>query len=335
MNFPNTHPLNHSNRRGSLIRQADVVLLLEPQDTWGLTHRLQDIVGRPWRRTLPDGVKVVTIGSGSLLIHANYQEFQRYAAVDIAIAGDAQASLPSLIEHVRHELSDSRRSQLAARGAALADEFAKTRQARFAALAATWDLSPVCPARVAMELWAQIKGEDWALAGDNDAMALELWDVDKHYQHTGGSGAAGVGYAAGAAIGAALAHRDEGRLSISIQPDGDLMYGPGVLWTAAHHQIPTLMVMFNNRGYHQEIMHLQRMANRHNRSPYTYEIGNVLKNPDIDFAKMAQSMGWYAEGPITDPGDIREAVTRALAVVKGGEPALLDIVQQPRPPELV
>ena len=36
-----------------------------------------------------------------------------------------------------------------------------------------------------------------------------------------------------AALGVALAHRGTGRLVIDIQPDGDLMFAPGVLWTAA------------------------------------------------------------------------------------------------------
>ena len=47
-----------------------------------------------------------------------------------------------------------------------------------------------------------------------------------------------------------------------------MMYAPGVLWTAAHHKIPLLSVMHNNRGYHQEVMHMQRMSNRRNRVAY-------------------------------------------------------------------
>ena len=31
-----------------------------------------------------------------------------------------------------------------------------------------------------------------------------------------------------------------------------MMYAPGVLWTAAHHRIPMLTIMHNNRAYHQE-----------------------------------------------------------------------------------
>jgi hypothetical protein len=45
---------------------------------------------------------------------------------------------------------------------------------------------------------------------------------------------------------------------------------------------------------------------------------------------LAKSMGWYSEGPITDPKDLGPALKRAVAVVKRGEPALLDTVTQPR-----
>jgi len=157
-----------------------------------------------------------------------------------------------------------------------------------------------------------------------------LWDMDRPYRFIGASGGYGVGYAAPAAVGAALANRKRGRLSVSIQNDGDLMYGPGVLWTAAHHRIPLLSVMHNNRAYHQETMHVVRMANRHQRGITKANVGTTLTDPDIDFAKLAQSLGMHAEGPITAPNDLGPAIRRALAVVRRGEPALIDVVTQPR-----
>ena len=149
---------------------------------------------------------------------------------------------------------------------------------------------------------------------------------------SGGSGGAGVGYNAPSAVGAALANRKYGRLSVNIQKDGDMMYAPGILWTAAHHNIPLLIVMHNNRAYHQEVMHLQRMANRHNRGIdfSSIRVGTMIENPNIEYAKLAQSMGVYGEGPITDPNELGPAIRRALAVVEGGEPALVDAVTQPR-----
>jgi thiamine pyrophosphate-dependent acetolactate synthase large subunit-like protein len=151
------------------------------------------------------------------------------------------------------------------------------------------------------------------------------------YHHAlGGSGGQGVGYAAPGALGAALANKAKGLISVTFQPDGDLLYAPGVLWTAAYHKIPLLFLMHNNRGYYQEVMHLQRMASLHKRRVDTAWVGNIIDNPAIDFAKLAQSHGVWAEGPITDAKSIGPALQRALKVVKGGAPALVDVVCQPR-----
>jgi acetolactate synthase I/II/III large subunit len=108
------------------------------------------------------------------------------------------------------------------------------------------------------------------------------------------------------------------------------MYAPGVLWTAAHHRIPLLTVMHNNRAYHQEVMQVQIMADRHSRGIDRATIGTTISDPFIDYAKLAQSMGVYAEGPISDPKELGPAITRAIRVVTGGEPALIDVLTQPR-----
>jgi acetolactate synthase-1/2/3 large subunit len=75
---------------------------------------------------------------------------------------------------------------------------------------------------------------------------------------------------------------------------------------------------------------VQIMANRHSRGIDRANIGTTITDPPIDFAKLAQSMGVYAEGPVSDPKDLAPALTRAIQVVKRGEPALLDILTQPR-----
>ena len=77
-------------------------------------------------------------------------------------------------------------------------------------------------------------------------------------------------------------------------------------------------------------MHVQRMAAIHDRPQANTRIGTEISNPDIDFAKVAQGMGVWAEGPITDPAKLGPALRRALDVVKKGQPALVDVVCQPR-----
>jgi thiamine pyrophosphate-dependent acetolactate synthase large subunit-like protein len=131
-------------------------------------------------------------------------------------------------------------------------------------------------------------------------------------------------------VGAALANRKYGRLSVNIQGDGDLMYAPGILWTSARHRIPVLNIMHNNRAYHQEVMQIQIMANRHNRGIDRAGVGTTMTDPDIDFKKIAEGMGVYAEGPISDPKDLGPALRRAIKVVESGQPALVDVLTPPR-----
>jgi thiamine pyrophosphate-dependent acetolactate synthase large subunit-like protein len=55
-----------------------------------------------------------------------------------------------------------------------------------------------------------------------------------------------------------------------------------------------------------------------------------LIEPHIDYAKMAECYGMYGEGPIEDPAQLAPALRRGLERVKRGEPALIDVVTQPR-----
>ncbi len=331
MNFPSRHPLNLSGRGRVLAADADVILGLELTDFWGTVHSFRDQLERTSRPITKPGTKLISITAGDLYLKSNYQDFERYPEIDLAMAADAEATLPPLIEALKKAIPTGRRNTLQDRRTKLAAAHEASMQQARTDAAYAWDASPISTARLSAELWAQIKTEDWSLVSASlSGWPQRLWTFDKYHQFIGGSGGAGVGYGAPAAVGAALANRKYGRLSVNIQNDGDLMYAPGVLWTAAHHRIPLLSVMHNNRAYHQEVMHLQRMSNRHNRGIDRAAIGTTIENPNVDYAKMAQSMGLYAEGPITDPKELAPAIKRAIAAVKRGEPALLDVVTQPR-----
>jgi acetolactate synthase-1/2/3 large subunit len=89
-------------------------------------------------------------------------------------------------------------------------------------------------------------------------------------------------------------------------------------------------IVHNNRAYHQEYMYLQAMAARHGRGMTQTDIGTTIKDPDVDFATVAKGFGVYGEGPISDPNQLAPALERAVAVVKSGQPALLDVVMDPR-----
>ena len=334
MNFPSMHPYNHSARGRELVGSADAILGLEVTDFWGTIHSYRDQLQRTSQPVADPRAKLISVTAADLYVKGNYQDFQRYAEVDLAIAADAEATLPSLIEAVKRQMNSDRKQALEYRGKKLADTHAELLDQIRSDAACAWDASPISTARLSAELWEQIKTKDWSLVSDvapgMSNWPLRLWSFEKHYQFIGGAGGYGVGYGAPAAVGAALANRKHGRLSVNIQCDGDLMYAPGVLWTAAHHKIPLLNVMHNNRAYHQEVMHLQRMGNRHNRGVDRAHLGTTIDQPNIDFAKLAQSMGLYAEGPINNPKDLGPAIGRALAAVERGEPALVDVLTQPR-----
>jgi thiamine pyrophosphate-dependent acetolactate synthase large subunit-like protein len=332
MNFPSAHALYNT----GTVPSADVILALEVEDIFMLTHRMSPLnrigMDAPVELT-KDGAKMVSISSLDLFQRSNYQDFARYNEVDMAIAGDGEATLPILIEACKKLVTADRRAAFAARGARLADQHKKNHELALAQAALGWDSSPLTPARISAELWAQIKSEDWSLVGNDQFFSrwpTRLWNFEKHYQFIGGSGGEGVGYGAPAAVGAALANKKYGRLTINIQNDGDLNYAPGVLWTAAHHNIPMLTIMNNNRGYHQEVMFVTTMAARANRDVSRAGIGTKLIDPNINYAGMARCYGMEGIGPITDPKDVGPAIKRAIEIVKRGEPVLVDTVTHGR-----
>jgi thiamine pyrophosphate-dependent acetolactate synthase large subunit-like protein len=334
MNMPNNHYL-YQVGGGGLIERADVILGLELTDFWGTVNNSDDSVENAQAYRPKAGATLISIGMGDLYIRANYQDFERYQQVDIAIGADAETTLPMLTEYVKQAIPAERRAKIAERGDKARKGQAQARQRMLAqAAASAWDASPISSARLSAEIWQQIKNENWALVSRDSSLSNwphRLWTFDQHHQFIGGPGGAGIGYGLPAAVGAAFAHREaDRRLCINIQNDGDSMYAPGALWTAAHHKVPMLTIMWNNRAYHQEIMHLQRMANWRQRGIENPHIGTTIWDPYINYAKLAEALGHVGIGPITDPKDLAAAIKRGLDAVKMGEPVLIDVVTQPR-----
>ena len=86
----------------------------------------------------------------------------------------------------------------------------------------------------------------------------------------------------------------------------------------------------NNRSYYNDWEHQIRMAKKRGTPEARAHIGMDIQNPEVDFAGLARSMGWYAEGPIEDGNDVGDALRRAIKEVKAGRPALVDTVSQYR-----
>ena len=324
LNFPGRHPLNVSMMK-DVFRDADLVLCLDTRDWERATTELVSTT-RKTTSIVPATCKWVDIGFGDLEISSWAMDYQRLAHADLRVLADTTLAIPALTQLLKPRIPprarDLRSKQVAQMSAAARARWAK--EAR-----EDWDASPITLPRLASEVWDAIKGEDWVLtAGTLEDWTRKIWDFDKPYRHPGRS--LGTATQIGISLGVALAHRDAGRLVVDLQPDGDLMFDAGALWVAAKHRIPLLVVMYNNRAYYNDWEHQIRMARQRGTPLERAHIGMDLVDPAPDFAAMAKSMGWYAEGPIDQPAEIPAALQRAIKRVKAGQPALLDTITQKR-----
>ena len=328
MSFPNRHPLC-----GPGAGEADFTLGLESKEADAA------IFG-------PDiGATVATrdkggIGFGGLVATQPGRTDARPPRGKVAsevYPVDAEASLPLLIAAVRKGQAAAHKSAAATRAAAHAPAnkaaAASAIDKAFAAKKTVWDQSPVSLFRIYAELWPLLENEDWCLASPtafSGGHHAALWAHDQPYSYLGPQPAGGIGYGAGACGGAGLAARGKGRFVVNIQTDGDMNFTPGVLWTEAHHRLPVLSIMHNNRAWHQELMFLEFMAGARGRGTDRASIGSTLRDPFIDYKKMAEAYGVQGEGPIEDPKLLAAAFKRGIEVVKSGRPYMIDVITQPR-----
>ena len=185
----------------------------------------------------------------------------------------------------------------------------------------------IAPSLVASAVWEAIRDHEWILAnGTASGWVRRLWSLDRFGCYLGLSGGAGLGYGAGASIGAALAQASKETIIVDLQSDGDLLYTPSALWTAAHLRLPILVVMLNNRTYGKDRLHQATLAETRDRGRDLISVGIDIDDPEISFSKMAESQGVEGIGPLTSPEELPVALRRAVSAVLEGRPVLVDVV---------
>ena len=328
-NFPTAHAMCANGWADEALAEADVVLGLDVLDLYGALHT----VDRVTRRTQP------IVQSGTRIVHATLDgyalrswshDFRQLQPVDELIAADTASFLPQLVSACRDDIG---RSGSAAREARRERWSARTQEVR-----AQWrdhaererSHSPIALSSLALAVWDVIANEDWVLAnGMANGWARRLWNIDRHDRYAGKNTGGGLGYGLPASLGVALAHPQ--RLCVDLQTDGDFLFTSTALWTAAHHAIPLLVVLVNNRSYYNSEEHAARIARHRDRAVARAPVGTRIENPAVDFAGMARSLGVHAEGPIMREQDLRAAIGRAMHVVKHERrPALVDVVTRNR-----
>jgi acetolactate synthase-1/2/3 large subunit len=344
-NLPNRHPLNLTGANVEVLKEADLVVTVDVRDVEAVLKRPVSEPGivpaglprtpsgynRRYENLTPEGTRFVRIGLADYGVKSWPSSYGRLTPADVSILGEAPQVLRELTRQCRQALTGAARQRVASRvsraeklHSSVYKRFRKDLQERW------WGQTPISTARLAAEIWEAIRGEDWVLAhGSLSGWERRLWAVTEGSRWVAGGGGTGTGM--GVALGVALAFRGTGKVCVSIQNDGDLLYTPGSLWTAAHHDIPMLAVMFNNRSYYQDVGHQTAITKIRERPLEHVGVGVNLDRPATDFGLLAKSFQLYGEGPILDPEAIRPALTRGLQAVKQeGRLALIDTITQPR-----
>jgi thiamine pyrophosphate-dependent acetolactate synthase large subunit-like protein len=301
---PTDHPLHVGEPFNQLslpakaaLQAADVVLSLGSIDLGGV---LRQAYGRG---AVPP--RIIHAGDDIHLHNGWGKEHMELPAIDVHLLGDADAAAAELLDSLAHRprpLPGATRAkepqdngeQLNLRSVALALRAAVGEQpVTFAALARAWP--------------------------------VQLWPHRHPLDYLGKDGGGGVGSGPGLAIGAALALKDSGRLTVGVLGDGDCLMSMNALWTAARYRIPVLFIVANNRSYYNDELHQEGVARHRGRSPANRWIGQSIDHPAPDIAKLAEAQGVNGIGPLKRAADLQEAMRRAVECVRAGAPCLVDV----------
>jgi thiamine pyrophosphate-dependent acetolactate synthase large subunit-like protein len=301
--FPTDHPLHAappatflSPDSASLLREADVVLSLDWVDLAGALKAA-------WGAE-SIGAKIIQVSCDAHLHRGWSMDYQGLPAVDVYMMCEPDVAVPLLLEAVKPRPAGS--AGKTAQLPAAASEALTLRTLAEALNAATRD-DPVCLTR----------------------LPLGWHGAYRHFRHpldyVGSEGGGGVGAGPGITVGAALALKGSGRIPVAIMGDGDFLMGATALWTATHYGIPCLILVANNRSFFNDELHQERVAKERSRPVENRWIGQRISGPDIDLAMMARAQGAEGIGPVTIAAELKPAIDKALAAVRGGAVCVIDV----------
>ena len=329
--FPSTHPLNLTNTREEALQDADVVLALDVPS-----------LGVPLGPSVRErGNFAPAVKPSTKIIHITLLDLERQSWVSdsmwllpvaVPIAADTAVALPQLLAQLRDRLSaDPSIGQRARqRRSKVETIYTAARKKSQEWIERTWNEKPISQARLFGEINKRVQNRSWALVSSHGRRWREAIDVTEPAHGMGGGRGGGVGYGLPSSIGAALGFKDSGRLCVSIIGDGDFLMTSNALWTAAKYEIPLLVTVLNNHSYYNDEEHQERMARWRNRPIERKGIGIRIEDPIPDIPAIARALHVQGFGSITEPDELGPALDKAIAVVEGGKPAVVDVVTQPR-----
>jgi benzoylformate decarboxylase len=257
---------------------------------------------------MPPGVRLIQIGERGWELAKNYP-------AEIAVQANVKETARALTGALQKMMSPEERRHAHQRIAELSGSNWSAKRDRAQQDAEKFqDARPMDP-RVLMKRLTDVLPRDAVVmeealvSGFSLLNFLPLRDPQGFY----GLASGGIGFAMGGAIGVSMALRD--RPVVAIVGDGSAMYSIQALWTAAHMKLPITYVIPNNRGYR---ILKERLKSMRGTDKF---IGMDIREPELDFVALAQSMGVPAQR-IVDPAEVGPALRKAIA---SGAPALLDV----------
>jgi acetolactate synthase I/II/III large subunit len=308
LSLPSSHPMNLGFDPTGPIQKADVIVVLEADVPW-----------IPSRAAPGRDCKVIQCGLDPLFARYPIRGFP----CDLAITG----STPAIMSALSAALEDSVDAGSVARRRRWIKE---EREARVGAWKAALDAGarkmPLDPAWVSHCI--ERAKDPHSIVINEYTLFLEHCSFDSPDLYFGSSSASGLGWGAGAALGAKLARPD--RPVMAVLGDGAYMFSnPAVVhYASALHELPVLFVIMNNAmwGAVQRstlAMYPDGLASKSNEPPFV----GLPKLPA--FEKLCEAAGGYGER-VEDPAALPGALQRALAVVTNERrQALLNVICAP------
>jgi len=257
---------------------------------------------------LPDGMPVVQIAERDWELGKNYP-------AEIAINADVKETLRALIPVLKRRMSAARAAQAGQRLKDIAKNNWTVKRERLAAEAmAAAGKTPMDPRLLMMHISDSIPGEAVVVEeGLTSTFSLQSFLRFRDSQSFYGLASGGIGFAMAGAVGISLALPN--RSVVAIVGDGSAMYSIQALWTAAHLKLPITYVIPNNRSYR---ILKERLVSMRKTEKF---IGMDMRDPEIDFVALAQSLGVPARR-IADPKDVGPALRECIG---SGGPQLIDV----------
>jgi benzoylformate decarboxylase len=258
---------------------------------------------------MPDGAAVVQIGERDWELAKNYP-------AELAVRADVKETLRALLPVLAQRGAAAQAQRATRRLAEIVPHNWSAKRGRLRAeLQSAARAKPIDPRYLVMRIAESLPPDtvvmEEALTATMQLPSLFPYrDAQCYY----GLASGGIGFAVPGAVGVSLALPS--RPVVAIIGDGSAMYSIQGLWTAAHLKRPITYLIADNRSY--RILKDRQVARRGNRAFF----GMDLRDPEIDFVALAQSMG-VAARRITDPDDIVPALKESVA---SGETRLLDVM---------